>query len=61
VRLLAAGASLYDVAKLLGITVAIAERHYAPYVEELRERGKKLVSMLNFSPLAQYGLERKPS
>jgi site-specific recombinase XerD len=61
VRLLAAGASLYDVAKLLGITVAVAERHYAPYVEELRERGKRFVSMLNLSPVAEHGLERKPS
>jgi site-specific recombinase XerD len=48
VRLLEQGASLYDVAKLLGITVAIAERHYAPYVEELRERGRRLIANLTF-------------
>ena len=48
VRLLAQGASLYDVAKLLGITVGVAERHYAPYVEELRERGRRLVAKLDF-------------
>lgn len=43
VRLLAAGATLYDVAKLLGITVGVAEKHYAPYSTELRERARKLV------------------
>jgi len=43
VQLLARGASLYDVAKLLGTSVGIAERHYAPYVEELRERGRRLI------------------
>lgn len=48
VRLLAAGASLYDVAKLLGITVAVAERHYSPYTQELQERGRRFVSLLNF-------------
>ena len=46
VRLLANGASLYDVAKLLGTTVAVAERHYAPYVKELQERATRLVSLL---------------
>ena len=43
VQLLARGASLYDVAKLLGTSVGVAERHYAPYVEELRERGRRLI------------------
>jgi site-specific recombinase XerD len=46
VRLLEQGASLYDVAKLLGIGVQTAERHYAPYVKELRERGSRLMEML---------------
>ena len=48
VRMLEKGASLYDVAKLLGITVAVAERHYAPYVRELQERGRRLVLSLDF-------------
>lgn len=48
VRLLAQGASLYDVAKLLGITITVAERHYAPYVEELRERGRRFVLALDY-------------
>ena len=51
VRLLAQGASLYDVAKLLGITVGVAERHYAPYVEELRERGRRFVLALDYPVL----------
>jgi integrase len=46
VRLLQTGASLYDVAKLLGINVATAERHYAPYVRELQERATKLIGQL---------------
>jgi integrase len=48
VRLLAKGASLYDVAKLLGITVAVAERHYSPWVQELQDRASQLVRSLDF-------------
>jgi site-specific recombinase XerD len=40
VDLLARGASPYDVAKLLGDTVETVERHYAPFVRELRERAR---------------------
>jgi hypothetical protein len=36
--MLARGASPYDVAKLLGDTVDTVEKHYAPFVKELRER-----------------------
>jgi site-specific recombinase XerD len=46
VRLLEQGASLYDVAKLLGIGVQTAERHYAPWVRELQERGSRLMAMI---------------
>jgi integrase len=49
VRLLEQGASLYDVAKLLGISAVVVEAHYAPYVKELQERGRRLVSMLNYT------------
>jgi integrase len=49
VRLLERGASLYDVAKLLGITVQVCERHYAPYTRELQERGRRLVSGISFA------------
>jgi site-specific recombinase XerD len=47
VRLLAQGASLYDVAKMLGIDISTAERHYAPYVRELQERATRLISQLS--------------
>lgn len=43
VQMLNAGASLFDVSKLLGITVAVAERHYAPFAPELRERIGKII------------------
>ena len=41
--LLARGATPYDVAKLLGDTVDTIERHYAPFVRELRERARRLM------------------
>ncbi len=47
VRLLEKGASLYDVAKLLGITVPVAEKHYAPYVQELQARARRLIHQLD--------------
>jgi len=43
VDLLARGASPYDVAKLLGDTVDTVERHYAPFVRELRERVRNIM------------------
>jgi integrase len=49
VGLLAKGASLYDVGKLLGISTQVADLHYSPYVAELQERGRRLVGMLDFS------------
>jgi integrase len=49
VSLLEQGASLYDVAKLLGINASVVEAHYAPYVKELQERGRRLVSKLNYT------------
>jgi len=48
VRLLEKGATLYDVSKLLAITIRVAEEHYSPYVQELQERGKRLVDTLDF-------------
>lgn len=48
VRLLEKGASLYDVAKLLGISAQTADRHYTPYVKELQERGADLIARLDF-------------
>jgi integrase len=43
VDLLAPGASPYDVAKLLGDTVDAIEKHYAPFVKELRERARRIM------------------
>lgn len=43
VNVLAQGASLYDVAKLLGINVGTAESYYAPYCRELQDRATRLV------------------
>jgi integrase len=43
VDLLAGGGTPYDVAKILGDTVATVEKHYAPFVRELRERVRRLM------------------
>jgi hypothetical protein len=43
VDLLARGASPYHVAKLLGDTVEIVEKHCAPFVRELRERARRIM------------------
>jgi integrase len=43
VDLLCRGASPYDVAKLLGDVVATVEKHYAPFVRELRERARQIM------------------
>jgi integrase len=38
VDMLARGVNPYNVTKLVGITVDMLERHYAPFILELRER-----------------------
>jgi integrase len=43
VDLLALGASPYDVAKLLGDTVATVVKHYAPFLKELRDRARRII------------------
>jgi integrase len=43
VDMLSRGASAYEVAKLLGDTVDTIERHYAPFVKELRERTRRIM------------------
>ena len=43
VDMLARGASPYHVVKLLGDTVATVEKHYAPFVKELRERTRRIM------------------
>jgi integrase len=42
VDMLARGASPYDLAKLLGDEIAMIEKHYGPFVKELRERVRQL-------------------
>jgi integrase len=41
VDMLARGVNPYSVARLVGITVDILERHYAPFIPELRERVRR--------------------
>jgi site-specific recombinase XerD len=48
VRLLETGASLYDVAKLLGISQQTADLHYSPYCLELQARGAALIRKLDY-------------
>jgi integrase len=43
VDMLLRGASPYDVAKMLGDTIETVEKHYAPFVKELRERVRGLL------------------
>lgn len=43
VDMLARGASPYDVAKGLGDTIETVERHYTPFVRELRERVRTIL------------------
>jgi integrase len=44
VDMLSRGASPYDVAKVLGDTIDTVERHYTPFVKELRERVRTLLN-----------------
>ena len=55
VKVLQQGGTLYDVAKLLGISHAVAERHYTPYVAELQERGRRLVEAIRLPTIAATG------
>jgi integrase len=43
VDMLARGASPYDVAKVIGDTIDTVEKHYAPFVRELRERVRTIL------------------
>ena len=43
VDMLSRGGSPYDVAKLIGDTVDTIEKHYAPFVRELRERARRIM------------------
>jgi hypothetical protein len=41
--ILSRGGTPYDVAKVLGDTIETIERHYTPFVRELRERVRRLL------------------
>ena len=41
--MLSRGASPYDVAKMLGDTIETFEKHYTPFVKELRERVRNIL------------------
>jgi hypothetical protein len=41
--MLSRAATPYDVAKLLGNEISTVEKHYAPFVRELRERVRTLM------------------
>jgi integrase len=43
VDMLCRGANPYDVAKMLGDTIDTVERHYTPFVKELRERVRSIL------------------
>jgi len=58
VDMLARGATPYDVAKLLGDEIATIEKHYAPFVRELRERVRML--METGEGLHQYPERKSP-
>lgn len=41
--MLSRGASPYDVAKMLGDTIDTIEKHYTPFVKELRDRVRNIL------------------
>jgi hypothetical protein len=41
--MLARGAGIFDVAKMLADTVDTVEKHYAPFLRELRARARRIV------------------
>ena len=43
IDMLCRGASPYDVAKILGDTIDTVEKHYTPFVKELRERVRNIL------------------
>ena len=68
VDMLSRGASPYDVAKMLGDTIDTIEKHYTPFVKELRERvrnilenGVGLEKSAAISPESSINVQRKPN
>ena len=59
VDMLTRGASPYDVAKMLGDTIETIEKHYTPFVKELRERVRGLLETgVGIEELAQKAAEQ---
>jgi integrase len=68
VDMLNRGASPYDVAKMLGDTIDTVERHYTPFVEELRNRvrniletGTGIEEVAKMPSQAHQSAQRKPN
>jgi len=68
VDMLSRGASPYDVAKMLGDTIDTVEKHYTPFVKELRERvrniletGTGIEEAAKISSESRPNVPRKPS
>lgn len=68
VDMLSRGASPYDVAKMLGDTIETVEKHYTPFVKELRERvrnmletGIGLEEAAKIPSLPRQNMQRKPN
>jgi len=58
VDMLVRGASPYDVAKMLGDTIETVEKHYMPFVKELRERVRNILETgVGLEELAQKAAE----
>jgi integrase len=59
VDMLNRGANPYDVAKMLGDTIETVEKHYMPFVKELRERVRNILETgVGLEELAQKAPER---
>jgi integrase len=59
VDMLTRGANPYDVAKMLGDTIDTIEKHYTPFVKELRERVRNILETgIGLEELAQKTAER---
>lgn len=57
--MLTRGASPYDVAKMLGDTIETIEKHYTPFVKELRDRVRGLLQTgVGLEELAQKTAEQ---
>ena len=58
--MLTRGASPYDVAKMLGDTIETVEKHYTPFVKELRDRVRNILETgLGLEELTQKSAESR--